>query len=133
MKVRFNFNLSTWMRGIEIEADSFEEAEEKLYKMSLTEMLEVGYDDETSIDDVDGEILEKTIKVRAYDIEYDIEEDDFDDLDEYNKLINSLPDEMTLEITMEPNQLEDILIADEISYETDQMVKDFKFVIIEER
>lgn len=133
MKVRFNFNLETWMRYIEVEADSYEEAENKLYKMTLAEMLEEGIDDETTISDVEGEIIERTIKAKVYDIEYDIEEDDFDDLEEYNKLLNSLPTEMTVEITLETNDDEEWAIADEITYQTDQRVKDFRYVIIEEK
>ena len=30
MKVKFNFNLEAWIQGVEIEADSIEEAENKL-------------------------------------------------------------------------------------------------------
>jgi hypothetical protein len=133
MKVRFNFNLSTWMRYVEVEGDSYDDALENLYKMSLADLLEAGMDDETSISDVEGEIIERTIKVKAYDIEYDIEEDDYEDLDEYNEIINSLPTEMTLEVTLEDDQDEEEVIADEITYKTDWLVKNFNYMIIEEK
>lgn len=133
MKVRFNFNLSTWMRYVEVEGDSYDDALENLHKMSLAELLEAGMDDETSISDVEGEILERTIKVKAYDIEWDIEEDDYDNPEEYNEIINSLPTEMTLEVTLEADQYEDEVIADEITYQTDWLVKNFNYMIIEER
>lgn len=133
MKVRFNFNLETWMRHIEVEANSYDEALEELYKMSLSQMLEVGVDDETTISDIDGEIIEKTLKVKAYDFEWDIEEDDYDSPEEYNSVINSLPEDLTLTITVEPNDDEEGLIADEITFLTNQTVKDFRYVVIEER
>jgi hypothetical protein len=75
MKFRFNFNLEVWVDGIEIEAKSEEEAIEQLYKMSVKEYLEEGYDRDSDISDIDSEVIEKSIKVKAYDIEYDIEED----------------------------------------------------------
>jgi hypothetical protein len=133
MKITFDFNLEAWIKGVEIEADSYDEALEKLTRMSFEDLVRDGYAKDYSIDHIDGVITEKTIKVRAYDIEYDIEEDDYEDLDEYTKLINSLPDSLTVEITLEPSQLEDLLIADEITYETGYEVRDFKFTIIEER
>ena len=133
MKVRFNFNLSTWMRYVEVEGDSYDDALEKLHMMSLADLLEAGMDDETSISDVEGEIIERTIKVKAYDIEYDIEEDDYENPEEYNELINSLPTEMTLEVTLEDDQYEDEVIADEITYRTDWLVKNFNYMIIEEK
>jgi hypothetical protein len=133
MKVKFNFNLSTWMRYVEVEGESYEDALENLYKMTLAELIEAGMDDETSISDVEGEIVEKSLKVKAYDIEYDIEEDDYEDLDEYNRIINSLPTEMTLEVTVEADQDEAEVIADEITYETDWLVNNFKYIVVEEK
>ena len=133
MKVRFNFNLSTWMRYVEVEGDSYDDAVENLYKMSLSELLEEGMDDETTISDVEGEIIERTLKVKVYDIEYDIEEDDYEDPEEYNRIVNSLPTEMTLDVTVESNQDEDEVIADEITYNTDWLVNNFNYMIIEEK
>lgn len=133
MKVRFNFNLSTWMRYVEVEADSYDKALEALHMMTLPEMLETGMEDETDISGVEGEIVEKTLKVKVYDIEYDIEEDDYEDLEEYNRIINSLPTELTLTVTVEEDQYEDEVIADEITYETDWLVKNFNYMIIEEK
>ena len=133
MKVRFNFNLKTWMRNVEVEADSYEDALEKLYRMSLSDMLENGMDDETDIDDIDGEILEKTLKVKVYDIEYDIEEDDYENPEDYNEILHRLPTELDLTVTVEADQDEDEVIADEITYETDWLVRNFKYIIIEEK
>jgi hypothetical protein len=136
MKFRFNFNLETWIKGVEVEGNSYEDAIENLYKMSLKDYLEEGDDDETTITDIDGDLLEKTIKVRAYDIEYDIEEDDYEDKDEYIRIINSLPNELVAEIYLDEYAMlhysEEECIADEITYKTDYQVKDFKYIIIEE-
>jgi len=133
MKVRFNFNLETWIRGVEVEADSYDNALEELYKMSLTDFLESGYEDETSITDIDGDVIEKNLKVKVYDIEYDIEEDDFEDPEEYIQLINSLPEELTVDVLIQVGDYsEELAIAEEITYKTDYEVKDFKYVIIEE-
>ena len=133
MKVKFNFNLSTWMRHVEVEGDSYEDALNNLYKMSLADILEIGMDDETSISDVEGEIIEKTMRVKVYDIEYDIEEDDYENPEDYNEVLHRLPAELDLTVTVEADQDEDEVIADEITYETDWLVKNFKYIIIEEK
>lgn len=132
MKFRFNFNLEVWVDGIEIEAKSEEEAIEQLYKMTVKEYLEEGYDRESDISDIDSEVIEKSIKVKAYDIEYDIEEDDYEDKEEYIELINSLPSELTVDITVAANDDEEELIADEITYKTDWLVRNFRYTIVEE-
>lgn len=134
MKVNFDFELKAWIAGVEIEADSYDEALEKLYKMTFAEIIEEGYEKDSNISDIGGVIIEKIVKAKAYDIEYDIEEDDFENPEDYMGLINSLPNELTVEVTINPQ--EDIieeLIADEILFETDIFVKDFKYIIIEEK
>ena len=40
---------------------------------------------------------------------------------------------MTLEVTLEEDQYEDEVIADEITYKTDWLVKNFNYMIIEEK
>ena len=52
---------------------------------------------------------------------------------EYNRIVNSLPTEMTLDVTVESNQDEDEVIADEITYNTDWLVNNFNYMIIEEK
>ena len=78
-----------------------EEAKEKLYRMNAQELIEAGYVNTSDVDDVEGEVIEKTLRVRAFDIEYDIEEDDYDDKEEYIQIINSLPTELEVEITVD--------------------------------
>lgn len=138
MIVKFNFNLEAWIEGVEIEADSEEEAKEKLYRMNAQELIEAGYVNTSDVDDVEGEVIEKTLRVRAFDIEYDIEEDDYDDKEEYIQIINSLPTELEVEITVDKDLAkyhldEEDLIADEITLETNRLVKTFKYTILEEK
>ena len=59
MKVKFNFNLEAWIQGVEIEADSIEEAENKLYKMDVQELIEAGYINTSDLYDVEGEVIEE--------------------------------------------------------------------------
>jgi hypothetical protein len=131
MKVRFNFNLEAWIKGLEVEADSYDEALDKLYRMTFSEIAEAGYAKESDITDIDGDIVERILNVQVYDIEYDIEEDDYDTPEEYNKIINSLPSELTLTVTVEEGQDEEEVIADEITYQTDWLVKNFNYFEIE--
>ena len=138
MIVKFNFNLEAWIEGVEIEADSEEEAKEKLYRMNAQELIEAGYVNTSDVNDVEGEVIEKTLRVRAFDIEYDIEEDDYEDKEDYIKIINSLPTELEVEITVDKDLAkyhldEEDLIADEITLETNRLVKTFKYTILEEK
>ena len=138
MIVKFNFNLEAWIEGVEIEADSEEEAKEKLYRMNAQELIEAGYVNTSDVDDVEGEVIEKTLRVRAFDIEYDIEEDDYEDKEDYIQIINSLPTELEVEITVDKDLAkyhldEEDLIADEITLETNRLVKTFKYTILEEK
>ena len=75
MKVKFSFNLKAWIQDVEIEADSIEEAKNKLYRMDVQELIKAGYINTSDLDDVEGEVIEKTLKFRAFDIDYGIEED----------------------------------------------------------
>ena len=71
MKVKFDFNLQAWIQDVEIEADSIEEAEEKLYRMTVAELIEAGYIHTSDLDDVESEIVEQDYKVKVYNIEFD--------------------------------------------------------------
>ena len=74
MKVKFDFNLQAWIQGIEIEADSIEEAENKLYRMTVEELIEAGYIHTSDLSDVESEIVEQDYKVKVYNIEFDPED-----------------------------------------------------------
>lgn len=132
MKVKFNFNLNAWINGVEIEADSEEQAKEILFGMTFSELLEDGYCKDFSIADLGAEVVERTVKVKVYDITYSIEEDDYESPEEYNQIVNSLPDSLVLTIVLSPEDDLEEAIADEITYETNWLVENFRFMILEE-
>ena len=90
MKVKFNFNLEAWIQDVEIEADSMEEAENKLYGMTVQELIEEGYIHTSDLTDVEGEIVEQNYKVKVYNIEFEPE-----DILEFG-MDQELPDENTV-------------------------------------
>lgn len=120
MKVKFDFNLQAWIQDIEIEADSIEEAESKLYRMTVEELVEAGYVHTSDLEDVDAIIVEQDYKVKVYNIEFDPE-----DILEYG-LDKDLPEKDTvLEFTFK-----DIETANEYSelqgYIEDELFTRFK-------
>lgn len=142
MKVKFDFVLEAWIDGVEVEADSYEEALRKLYAMDVEDLISEGYIKESDIKQEGGVITEKTVKARAYDIDYDVEPEDVDENeelteDEFDAKIaevkESLPSELTFEFDIEPDEDIEDRIADEITLETDWPVNNFKYVIVEER
>ena len=74
----FDFNLSAWIRGLEIEADSEEEAREKLNAMSIADIVDLGYCSNFDITSVDVESDEEYIEDED-DEEYD---DDYEEDEE---------------------------------------------------
>ena len=132
MKVVFDFNLNAWIKGVEVEATPYDEAIEKLHSLTFDEIFETGFSKDFNISDIDGTVTERNIKVKVYDIDYDVEEDDYPNPEAYIQVINSLPDTLTLTVVAEPNDDLEDLIADEILYNTKQTVNDFKFMTLEE-
>ena len=132
MKVKFDFNLNAWIKGVEIDAESEEQAKEILLGMTFSELLEEGYCKDFSIADVDAYVMERSVKVKVYDITYSIEEDDYNSPEEYNQIINSLPDSLVLTVALSPEDDLEEAIADEITYETNWLVENFRFMILEE-
>lgn len=132
MKVVLDFNLSAWIKGVEVEATSYEDAVTKLHQMTFDEIIETGFSKDFTISDVDGQVVEKQVKVKVYDIEYDVEEDDYESPEAYIQFINSLPATLRLNLTVEPDDDIEDLIADEILYETKQTADTFRFMILEE-
>jgi hypothetical protein len=133
MKVKFDFNVDAWIVGVVVEGRSYENALENLYQMTLGELLEEGSVRDFTLGDIGSTITEKTLKVKAYDIEYNIEEDNYESPEEYTQIINSLPTDLVLELNVEPEDDLEELIADEITYKTDWLVMNFKYMIIEEK
>lgn len=126
-KYSFDFNLEAWIQDVEIEADSYEEAENKLYKMTVEELIEAGYIHTSDLDNVDVEILEADYKVRVFNIEWEDEEI------ETSRLLPSYIKEMTIKDIDVSDEYDNI--KSEIQYELEMMydrdVVYFDFEIIE--
>ena len=73
--------------------------------------------------------FDETYKVRVYDIDYDIKEEDVDDDLSIEYVRGLLPTELELEVTCEEDFLEDE-IAEAISEETGWLVNTYKYEII---
>ena len=127
MRVRFDFSLDAWIRNLEIEADSLEDAKDKLARMSVEDIVEYGCVDEHDITNLDSDILEETVHVKVSDVVYDYDEDE-DDID----LIESLPTEFEFDIDVDYEHNEDLedLIADAITDETDCLVYNFRYKVV---
>ena len=57
-KYSFDFDLDVWVQCLEITADSLEEAKEKLFKMSVADLIDYGYVKAYSIRNLDVEVEE---------------------------------------------------------------------------
>ena len=74
----FDFNLSAWIRNLDIEADSEEEAMEKLNEMKIEDIVDLGYCSNFDITSVDVESDEEYIEDEDdddYDLEYEEDEE----------------------------------------------------------
>lgn len=131
MKVRFSFSLDAWVIT-HVDGTSVEDCKEKLYKMSIGEMLEEGYIEETDIKDIDSEIVEKTVKVKATSVEYDISDWELPDNFTKEDLIETLPQELELEVDVEDDDDLDEAVANEITNKTDWCVSSCTYEVLEE-
>lgn len=120
MKFKFNFSLDIWITDLEIEADSLDEAKEKLYQMSDEEKLEEGNDKESDITNLDYEVIEKTYTVKVTNVTYD------EDVDP-----TGLSTEFVFKITCAEEDLENE-IEDYILFDTDESPKNYRYKILKE-
>lgn len=137
MIVKFDFNLEAWVRSLKIEANSEEEAYDKLMQMSLEEMINESegfyVDSEMELTDIDSEIVEYDATVKVSNVEYDFDIDEFDPaVIEYLKV--RLPKELTVTLTgvTKDADVEDA-IRDEIFNITNYDVATFDFEIVEKK
>ena len=54
-KYTFDFDLDLWIKNLEIEADSLEEAKEKFFKMSVSDIIDEGFVKDMCITSLDIE------------------------------------------------------------------------------
>ena len=52
----FDFAVQAWIKGLEIEAETYEEAEEELLSMSLEKIVDKGFVKDSDISDIECEI-----------------------------------------------------------------------------
>jgi hypothetical protein len=133
MVFNLNCNINAWIRSIQIEASSEEEAINKLKSMSLTDLIEEGAvcDTEVTYDNIDTDVTEYTVIAKVTDIEYDLDPEIMDTaVIEYLK--NYLPKELTVTIddVTDSDDIED-LINDAIFSQTKYDTKSFEFQILE--
>ena len=143
MKVRFDLNVEAWLRGIEVEGDDYDEAENNLYRMTLEELLDEGYVRSFEITDCDGTIVEQEYTVKCSNIKYDISPSDIMDLEEYQTLtdeeidqridevIQTLPTELTVEVYGNPRDEDrfEYEVSDALSDKTDFCVLNFDYEV----
>lgn len=55
---KFDFNVDAWIQEVEIDAENYEEAKEKLLQMSLQELVENGYIKDFGLKQIDYEVEE---------------------------------------------------------------------------
>lgn len=137
MIVKFDFNLEAWVRSLKIEANSEEEAYDKLMQMSLEEMINESegfyVDSEMELTNIDSEIVEYDAIVKVSNIEYDFDVDEFGPaVIEYLKV--RLPKELTVTLTgvTKDADVEDA-IRDEIFNIANYDAATFDFEIVEKK
>lgn len=137
MRIRYDFSVDAWIKGVEVDGVDSGDCQDQLYNMTLSELIDEGYVKDFTIKDISETIVEETLTVDVYDIEYDISDEDIDDslysMDSIvtkEDLINSLPKKLTLEIDVEEGDDLDDKISDEISDKTGWTIKNYKYNII---
>lgn len=143
MKVRFDLNVDVWLRGIEVEGDDYDDAENNLYSMTFEELMENGYVRSFDITDCDSAIVEQEYTVKCSNIKYDISPSDIMDLEEYNTLtdeeidrridevIQTLPTELTVEVYGNPRDEDgfEYEILDALSDKIGWCILDFNYEV----
>lgn len=131
-KFKLDFNLEAWVRNLEVEADNEDDALNELYKMSISEIIEKGYVNDYSTNDIDVEVISKSyeieVTIKKWNDKYLDNEDDVE-LAKYD----SLPDvaNITLE-DLSGNESLEVAIEDELEYEFDFRPEDYTFKILRE-
>ena len=135
MIVDLDFNLAAWVKKIQIEADSEEEAINKLMGMTIEEMVNEGatFGSDLKITEIDSFISQYDVTVEVSDIEYDFTDENIDPaVVEY--LLNILPTVKTITVRgITPDDDLEEAIKDELEYITDHGVSSFKFKIIDKK
>lgn len=121
MKVTFDFVAQVWLKDLTIEADSIEDAKEKLSQLaaygmfkvseeteSAIEVINPGYVKDVELSDIDYAVEYSDFKVAVTNIIY--EPDAFQDEEDFEAMAKYLPTEMSLEF----EDIEEDKLTDEI-------------------
>lgn len=90
MKVIFDFSAAIQFKGVETEAASLRDAYDQLY-MTLADLLPAGSTDNLELSNIDGQIVRRDLRVKAYNIQY--EDEDFVSGDTESPRTTNLPTE----------------------------------------
>lgn len=139
MIVKVDFNLSTWVKELLIEADSKADALNKVREMTTRELItelintEAIIDSNWDISDARTEVVEHDVTVKASNIEYDFTYEKLDPaVVEYLKV--RLPKEMTVRISgVAPDDDIEDFVRDEILTRTNYEVESLDYEIIESK
>ena len=134
MIINLNFSIEAWIKQLQIEANSEQEAINKLMEMSLADIVTDRTcieGSEVKITNIDTAVEEYTLVVKVTDVEYDLDPEIMD-LSVIEYLKNFLPTEytLTLDDVSDADDVED-LINDAIFHETKYDTKSFEFQVIE--
>lgn len=88
MEFEFDFNVSAWLQGIKIEAESFEEAQEMLHKMSLADLVQEGIVKQMEITSVDAKEVEATYEVLVTDVHLEPAFYEYETEAEHDEILN---------------------------------------------
>ena len=135
MTFNLNFNLEAWVKNLELDAATKEDAIRQLMGMTLADILDEGatVDPDMKITEVDATVIDYTAIVRVSEIEYDFSSEKMDPA-VIDYLNNLLPKETTLTIrgVRDTDDLEE-LVADELEIATNYATKSFKFQVVEQK
>lgn len=135
MIVNLNFNLEAWIKSLNIEATSEEDAIKKLMSMTFAEIIEEGavVDSAMKFTEIETEVREYDLVVSVTDIAYDLDPEVMDtSVIEYLKGLLPTKRTFTLEGISSDDEIED-RIRDEIYGETDYDAADFKYDVLEKK
>lgn len=135
MTINLNFNLEAWVKSLNIEATSEEDAIKKLMSMTLAEIIAENavVDSAMKFTEIETEVREYDLVVSVTDITYDLDPEVMDiSVIEYLKGLLPTKRTFTLEGISSDDEVED-RIRDEIYGETDYDAADFKYNILEKK
>jgi galactitol-specific phosphotransferase system IIB component len=135
MTINLNFNLEAWIKSLNIEATSEEDAIKKLMSMTLAEIIaeDAVVDSAMKFTEIETEVREYDLVVSVTDITYDLDPEVMDiSVIEYLKGLLPTKRTFTLEGISSDDEIED-RIRDEIYGETDYDAADFKYNILEKK